>query len=455
VGLGHSPSIVMNGLVLALDAGNTKSYPRSGTTWTNLLGSGNNGTLTNGPTYSSANGGSIAFDGSNDYVNLGTPTALTALFGTSAVSVEVWLRRLANITSQKIVFDSGSNEYIQIDIISNQLAFSIGTPSSIRTARSATLDLNVWYNFVGVYNGSTITSYLNSAQSSQVSKTGNIATDSGGFLIASYTSGSYHFTGNIAAVKVYNRALSAAEVAQNYNALAPRFAVPSIVTDGLVLNLDAGNTASYPGSGTTWTDISGNGNTGTLTNGPTYSSADGGSIVFDGVDDRVDCGNLNTLSNMTVQMFVKPLSNSGGYKAFIGAVGGTGQDYDSGFNIDMGPNSTSAFNYCNFEGGIYRIGGGSNFMTSSIPFGTWVSICFTISPTYIQYYVNGIAQLGANRLNNSTTTIGMNNLMIGRRPYSGGVVLNGNIANTQIYNRALSATEVSQNFEALRGRFGI
>ena len=445
----------MNGLVLALDAGNTKSYPRSGTTWTNLLGSGNNGTLTNGPTYSSANGGSIAFDGSNDYVNLGTPTALTALFGTSAVSVEVWLRRLANITSQKIVFDSGSNEYIQIDIISNQLAFSIGTPSSIRTARSATLDLNVWYNFVGVYNGSTITSYLNSAQSSQVSKTGNIATDSGGFLIASYTSGSYHFTGNIAAVKVYNRALSAAEVAQNYNALAPRFAVPSIVTDGLVLNLDAGNTASYPGSGTTWTDISGNGNTGTLTNGPTYSSADGGSIVFDGVDDRVDCGNLNTLSNMTVQMFVKPLSNSGGYKAFIGAVGGTGQDYDSGFNIDMGPNSTSAFNYCNFEGGIYRIGGGSNFMTSSIPFGTWVSICFTISPTYIQYYVNGIAQLGANRLNNSTTTIGMNNLMIGRRPYSGGVVLNGNIANTQIYNRALSATEVSQNFEALRGRFGI
>jgi hypothetical protein len=225
MGINYNPRTVTDGLVLALDAANTKSYPGSGTTWTDLSGNGNNGTLVNGVGYSGSNLGSLSFDGVDDYVALGTPTALTALFGTNAVSVEVWLRRSANITSQKIVFDSGSNEYIQIDIISNQLAFSIGTPSSIRTARSATLDLDVWYNFVGVYNGSTITSYLNSAQSSQVSKTGNIATDSGGFFIASYTSGSYHFTGNIAAVKVYNRALSSAEVSQNFNALRGRFSI--------------------------------------------------------------------------------------------------------------------------------------------------------------------------------------------------------------------------------------
>ena len=57
--------------------------------------------------------------------------------------------------------------------------------------------------------------------------------------------------------------------------------MPDIVRDGLVLNLDAGEPSSYPGTGTAWTDLSGNGNTGTLTNGPTYSSANGGSIVFD------------------------------------------------------------------------------------------------------------------------------------------------------------------------------
>ena len=63
---------------------------------------------------------------------------------------------------------------------------------------------------------------------------------------------------------------------------------PRIVTDGLVLLLDAGNTKSYPGTGTTWTDISRNGNNGTLTNGPTFDSANGGSLVFDGVDDYVN-----------------------------------------------------------------------------------------------------------------------------------------------------------------------
>ena len=63
---------------------------------------------------------------------------------------------------------------------------------------------------------------------------------------------------------------------------------PRTITDGLVLCLDAANRKSYPGSGTTWTDLSGRGNTGTLTNGPTYSSANGGSIVFDGTDDIVN-----------------------------------------------------------------------------------------------------------------------------------------------------------------------
>ena len=63
-----SPKIVTNGLVLALDAANTKSYPGSGTVWSDLTPNGNNGALTNGPTFNSANGGSIVFDGTNDYL---------------------------------------------------------------------------------------------------------------------------------------------------------------------------------------------------------------------------------------------------------------------------------------------------------------------------------------------------------------------------------------------------
>jgi len=83
------PNISTSGLVLALDAANTKSYPGSGTTWTDMSGNNNNGTLTNGPTFNSANGGSIVFDGSNDFVTLGNQSVLG--FTNGIFSVEAWV----------------------------------------------------------------------------------------------------------------------------------------------------------------------------------------------------------------------------------------------------------------------------------------------------------------------------------------------------------------------------
>lgn len=231
---------------------------------------------------------------------------------------------------------------------------------------------------------------------------------------------------------------------------------PYIVRDSsLVLELDAADRNSYV-SGSTWRDLAPNNNIGTLTNGPTFSSANLGSIVFDGVDDFCQFGNLTTLDNMTVQMTVKVLSNSGGFKAFIGATGASGNDYDSGFNIDMQSNTTSNFSVCSFEGGILRIVGGLNFMTSNVSFGTWANICFSISSTYIQFYLNGNPQLGTNRLNSTTSTIGMNNLVIGCRPFQKpSTSINSNISNVQIYNRALSASEIQQNYNALKSRFNL
>jgi len=230
----------------------------------------------------------------------------------------------------------------------------------------------------------------------------------------------------------------------------------NIVTSGLILNVDAGWYNSYSGT-TTWFDRSGNGNNGTLTNGPTFNGSSQGSIVFDGTDDYINFGNLSTLNNMTIQMFVNVTSNSGNYRAFAAAKGAS-QDYDSGFNIDMQLGSSTAFTNCNIEGGFLRIPLGTNFMLSSVPFGTWCNICFTISPTYIQFYLNGVAQYGTARLNNASSTIGMNSLSIGRRPITDPAVnsyINAKISNTQIYNRALSAEEVLQNYNTQKLRFGI
>jgi hypothetical protein len=90
MGLSHSPSIATNGLVLCLDAANRKSYPGSGTTWTDLSGNGNNGTLTNGPTYSSANGGSLSFDGTNDVVN--STTSIIDRADGQEITVSCWIK---------------------------------------------------------------------------------------------------------------------------------------------------------------------------------------------------------------------------------------------------------------------------------------------------------------------------------------------------------------------------
>ena len=98
---------------------------------------------------------------------------------------------------------------------------------------------------------------------------------------------------------------------------------PSSVTSGLVLCLDAGNTKSYPGSGTTWTDLSGNGNTGTLTNGPTYSSANGGSFVFDGTDDYASISGSITVSEVTFSVWLK---RNGTQVDFTGILNSRGTD---------------------------------------------------------------------------------------------------------------------------------
>jgi hypothetical protein len=222
----------------------------------------------------------------------------------------------------------------------------------------------------------------------------------------------------------------------------------NIVTNGLVLNLDAGFTPSYPTTGTTWYDLGTNGSNGTFINGPTFNSANDGSILFDGTDDYVSCGNLSTLNNMTIQMVVKVLSNNSGFRGFAAAVGNS-SDFNSGFVIQMYGNSGTSFDTFNVEGGFLVNHLGTNLMTSSVAFGTWVNVCLTISPTYVQFYLNGVAQSGTTRLNNGSSTIGMNNLVIGARVYSlPSTSINANIANVQIYNRALSISEVQQNYFA-------
>jgi len=225
---------------------------------------------------------------------------------------------------------------------------------------------------------------------------------------------------------------------------------PRIVTDGLVLCLDAGNTKSYPGSGTTWTDLSGNGRNGVLTNGPTYSN---GSLVFDGTDDRVVITN-NELArigtgNHTITAWVN--NDIVTEEDFIGT--GTSQgDVLLMIFIQAGGGAGG------FRGHAWSSTGSSNTIDSPRAIGTGNWNMLTQRVTWggnIDLFENGVLTK-TQVLSGGAPTSSRTKFIIGSRTDGGsGGHFDGRIANVQAYNRALTATEIQQNFNALRGRFSI
>ena len=220
------PEIPSDGLVLALDAGNTKSYPGSGTTWTDLSGNGNTGTLTNGPTYSSANGGSIVFDGSNDYIPIPENSALN----TQTPTVEVWVK--TNATTQNgFWFEKGqvNTQYslFQEGAVIQWRMNLDGSVNNLSTTTATYMNTSNWYQVVATYTSGSRKLYINGTLVNSDAQTGTITTNANGMSIGAYGgfngSRGYYYNGNIASVKIYNRALSATEIQQNFNATRGRY----------------------------------------------------------------------------------------------------------------------------------------------------------------------------------------------------------------------------------------
>jgi hypothetical protein len=213
---------------------------------------------------------------------------------------------------------------------------------------------------------------------------------------------------------------------------------PNIVKDGLVLYLDAGSPNSYyGGTGTVWKDMSGNGNNGTLTNGPTFNSANGGSIVFDGVDDYVNCGTSTSLNEpKTIEVWLYVTSQK------------------TGMILSRGIANYEVYTFT--DGFVYTYWG-NRFNTTinnpPITLNLWNQFCFTISGVTETVYKNGDL-IGPRTLNATPSYTNTGDVNIGRRN-NGSQYLNGRVSIIKLYNRELSSTEVLQNFNATRARFGI
>lgn len=230
---------------------------------------------------------------------------------------------------------------------------------------------------------------------------------------------------------------------------------PNIITDGLVLYLDAANTKSYISGSTTWNDISRGGNNGTLVNGPTFNSANNGSIVFDGTNDYVSTNIVSlkslvsrpcslsvwfktNISSSIRQVLIADWNSSGSFE--------TTRLEISGFNITSGKIGGSLVN-------IYGGSDGTIQSTTTIQTNVWYNVviqCPTISTT--ELYLNGILE---NSVSSTEGIIGVGILTIGRAGSFPALYLSGNISNTSIYNRALSSSEILQNYNTTKSRFGL
>jgi hypothetical protein len=396
------------------------------------------------PIYSNINNGVVNLDGSDEYVYCGT------FFNYQTFTISLWVNCGTTQTTYADIFDNnhtGTQNFVfqqNANDLNNYAFGVIDGSGTISASGTIVFTANTWYHVAFTFSPSSrVIAYVNGEFHSQ----GNLA---GGRTI-NYVSpslalgrwqwgGSRYWNGKIGSFNVFDRILTASEIKQNYNTIKKRFVIDygNIIRNGLVLHLDA---SSYSGSGSTWYDLSGQGNNGTI-NGATYDSSYGGIMVFDG-SDSIDCGSPSNLSitvGTVCAWFKKP--HGSGYKGLVDK----GRDGYGAWSLNVDETANTA----TFKA---HISGNSRLIVASSSYGndTWTYVCGVYDGTNLLIYQNGT-------LSNSASysgTIGTNSVSVRVGSANDGLYFNGNIAHASIYNRALSASEILQNFNALRTRFGI
>jgi hypothetical protein len=218
--LGHGPTVVTQGLVLALDAADRNSYPGSGTTWTDLSGNDSNATLS-GVTYNSSNSGYLDFDGGSDFATV--PANSNWAFGQNG-TIEQWVYVRGSNGNNR--FYCTNNNTSSLDAYLNSSGYtiyfhgnSVGTTSSIPT--------NQWVQLVVTYNSGTISVYFNcDSQPLTGTTTGyNITNSASTLYIGRYVTSPYELNARMSIMRIYNRGFSQSEIQQNFNALRGRFGI--------------------------------------------------------------------------------------------------------------------------------------------------------------------------------------------------------------------------------------
>lgn len=269
------------------------------------------------------------------------------------------------------------------------------------------------------------------------------------FLIFS----NYYNLCNLGAVKIYNRVLTSTEILQNYNSSRKQYyPEENTLSSGLVLGFDPANSRSYSGLGVTISDLSGIGNTGLLINGPTFSALNSGSIVYDGTNDYINVAHSSSLgmsSTNTVTVYAWFYATADGINSTREIIHKRNNDptYVSyGISWGSSSNKNILFSRFGFDDGTV-----SDLNSDALPKLKWINACTTFDGSNHNMYIDGYLVKNATV---SNKRIKDDNLPVTLGSFNGSQeYFQGYISDAKIYNRALSSTEVLQNYNATKNRF--
>lgn len=436
-------TIITQNLAIWIDANDPASYSGSGTTITDLSGNGRTQNLSNAAAYTVLDGVKC-WDCSSTYniraASIG-PTLPTAGFTYIA-----WARMIASTASWRTLFRSSPDDHaILIENGTNRLGmYDNGTNAFYPSGYNDVSGLaDVWVQWAVTGDNSGQTFYINGAQV--------------GTTVQTVAGNAHDYTGQIpgqpfgyvANMFLYTAKLTQEQIQQNYYALRDRFTEPEIVTSNLVAWYDPSNPVSYPGTGTTISNLASATLPGTMSN-ITYTNP---YFAYNGSSSQINIADAAALEpgsgDWTMEAWVY-LSSGTGSKVVLGKFDPGGASQDVSYSIRIS------------GAGIYsQIGNGSTVVDTALytlTLNTWTQVVYVwknVATNSLEAYVNGVSQGSvahsfASILNTSS------NLYIGS--YNGGEYsqwMNGRIGIVRLYNAALSASEVLQNFNADRGTYGL
>jgi hypothetical protein len=444
------PTITTDGLTFLFDPGMTASYPVTNTTMYDISGSGNSGSLVNGPVYNNSGTTSyFAFDGTDDRIVV--PNNASLNFGTGPFTIIVWVSSPYNLSANRITIQKGSGggwsdgqgwkvtsgnaggDLSWYWVVGNGTTHVEVPPASTFSKSNDTYPMGMFAIMRNSNN--TIDRFWNGVYNQNfASLAGDVSSSSDLWIGDGYSENSIY--GNIAKVLTYNKALSQSELLQNY------YQGP-IITTGLNTAIDFGNIISYPGTSTTAYDLTTRANNATLQNGITFNINEGGVVYLDGTDDFIQLSEYTSYAfgnTPTVAMWIKPMT-AGTYGLLSHCSGGP---VNLGYGLENGYMSYRNYDFqWNYYTSNAYVGGGS-----------WTHVAWVKeTSTSLKFYVNGVLQdtITITNTNGPINTIGS---YWGPCDSGGFSMFNGWIGNVYLYSQtALSASQILQNYSAQRSRF--